>query len=190
MYTIPFNQTTFRPLSIPGNATADKPVELELSQVGGQDLIKLKGLVYATSVLAHAHSWQKEMSAAAMDAFQQSPTFFVRGIDSISNLSVPLALAKKAQIAPIVPEGVEPPETVAIKNGTQFAAVSPYVLALAFEVAMQIAKLSSDSEIDPRFFGQGSGSPSGRTTPSGSATRARQPRKPRGTAAGATKTVN
>lgn len=190
MYTIPFNQTTYRPESIPGNATADKPVEFSLSQVGGQDLIKLKGLVYATSVLAHAHTWQKEMSAAAMDAFQQSPTFFIRGIDGIANLTVPLALAKKAQIAPIVPDGVDEPESVAIKNGTQFAAISPYVLALAFEIAMQIAKLSSDSEIDPRFFGQGSGSRRANPIPSGSAPRAARPRKPRGTAASATKTVN
>ena len=190
MYQIPFNQTTYRPESIPGNATADKPVEFTLSQVGGQDLIKLKGLVYATSVLAHAHTWQKEMSAAAMDAFQQAPTFFVRGIDAITNLSVPLALARKAQIAPIVPEGVDAPETVPIKNGTQFAAISPYVLALAFEVAMQIAKLSSDSEIDPRFFGPGSGSPRGATTPSGSARRAARPRKPRATAASGPATVN
>ncbi len=185
MYQIPFNQATFRPLSIPGNATADKPVEFTLSQVGGQDLIKLKGLVYATSVLAHANAWQKEMSAAAMDAFQQAPTFFVRGIDGINNLTVPMALAKKAQIAPIVQEGAEPPETVAIKNGTQFAAVSPYVLALAFEVAMQIATLSSDSEIDPRFFGQGSGSPRANVIPSGTARGAKRPRKPRGTAASA-----
>ena len=190
MYTIPFNQETYRAQSIPGNATAEKPVEFVLSQVGGEDLVKLKGLVFASSVLAHVKSWQKEMSAGAIDAFQKAPSFFVSGIDEIRNLSVPFALAKKAGIAPDMKDGESAPDTVAIRAGGQFAAISPFVIVLALEVAMKLAEISQASEIDTRFFGRGSGSPAARTTPNGSARRAVKPRKPRGTAGSGPKTVN
>lgn len=190
MYTIPFNEETYQPKSIPGNETTDKPVTFTLSQVGGSDLVRLKGLIYGTSVLAHAHTWHKDVAAAAIDAFKEAPTFFIRGIDAIANLSVPYALAKKADILPANVDEANTPETVAVKNGTQFAAISPYVVALAFEVAMQLAKVSGSSEIDPRFFGSGSGSPASNATPSGSAGRAAKPRKSRGTAASARPTVN
>lgn len=190
MYTIPFHEETFTPTSIPGNDTADKPVTFTLSQIGGADLMRLRGLVYATAGFAHLNGWNKDIQANVLDAFREAPTFFVRGIDKVSGLSVPFALASKAGIAPDLKPGESAPGTVLIQTGTQFAAISPYVITLAFEVAMAIAKLSADAEIDPRFFGLGSGSRASNATRSGSAHRARRPRAPRGTAGNGPATVN
>lgn len=189
MYTIPFHETTYTPKSIPGNETADKPVTFTLSQVGGPDLMRLRGLVYATAGFAHLNGWNKDVQANVLDAFRESPTFFVRGIDAIANLSVPAALARKVGLSTEGKDG-DLLETVPIKNGVQFAAISGHVIPLAFEIAMQIATLSSDAEIDTRFFGLASGSKGSRTTPSGSARPVRQPRKSAATAAGATPKAN
>ncbi len=190
MYQIPFNQTTFRPKSIPGNDTADKPVEFTLSQIGGADLMRLRGLIYATTGFAHLRLWNKDVNANVIDAFREAPTFFARGIDAIANLSVPYAMALKSGFAPDVKHGDEPPESVAVKTGQQFAAVSGHVIPLSFEVAMEIARLSTESEIDTRFFDLVSGSPGSKASPSGTAHRAPKPRKRGGTAGGGPAAVN
>ncbi len=189
---VPFNQETYRPKSIRGNATADRPVEFDLSQVGGADLVRLKALMYALGAIAYVEQWTPDVQQNSVESFRNGPEVFVNGIDAIRNYYVPAALAKKAGVLlelPLGEDGKTPDgkKLVAIVDGAQFAKISGFQTVLALEVAMRIATISNEGDVDPRFFdssitSRGMPTPAGDSGRSGIARSARRKRGARATA--------
>lgn len=183
--TVPFNQETYRPKSILGNQTADKPVEFELSQVGGTDLVRLKTLMFALGGLGLTTDWTPAMQDSILSAFQNGPGVFVNGIDRIRGLKIPVAMAVKVGLFASKPDGVDEFE---ITRGDQFAKILGFQTVLGLEIAMELAKLSTEGEMDLRFFDSSTTSRGTPTTAAssgrrGGVTNARKRRAKRGTAA-------
>lgn len=187
-YLIPFHRVVYRPRALPGNLDAATPVEFELSAVGGADLVRLKTLVYALGALGLAQEWTPELQTNVLEAFRTGPSVFVHGIDRIRHYAAPLALAHKAGILASLPEGADPETPYPITTGEQFAKLAGYQVVLALEIALEIARLSDEADIDPRFFGSSTTSPATSAAPNGTARTARKRRSARATAAAAAPT--
>lgn len=184
---VPFHRDPFKPRSIPGNDTAEAPVVFDLSMVGGPDRVRLKGLLYAISGLASFHDWQPDIQAQVIDGFRQAPQIFAHGIDAIHGLTIATGLAKKIGLVETIPDGTSLDTPFPVTTGAQFAALAPYQIVLAMEVAVQISKLSDDGEVDPRFFPWPGTSSGNSASPRGTAPRAARRRAARATAAAASK---
>lgn len=160
-HVIPFSFETFKPISIKGNLEDPKPVEFELEAVGGSDRARLRAIILASEgMTAGSAAWTPEVQAAVVAAFDTGAAAFRAGVRSVRNLSATAAHAVRVGILP--PDAVrcpqypnakiEPDALVPILTGSEFAAVAGFFPLLAFEVAIAIARLSGQSEIDPRFF--------------------------------------
>lgn len=186
-YRIPFHRVAYRPESLPGNVDSDAPVEFDLSPVGGGELAKAKTLVTALGTLGLVDAgWTAQHERTVVEGLKSAPDLFKAGIDAIRGLSVPAAMAVKVGLLPKVPDGLTPDSDVPVTTGEQFVRLVPYQTALALELVMRLVKLSTDADIDPRFFGSPTTSPATRANGSGSAPPAPRPRGRRATAAGAT----
>lgn len=182
-HQVPFNEDTYRPLAIKGNADSDRPVEFDLSQVGDTDQARVKSLITAFDELNFSKQWNADIQKRVVACLREGRQVFVNGIDAIRNLTVPYKLAVKAGLAA---PGDERKAPVAITNGHEFAAIAAYQQVLAIEIAMQIGKLCKEGDIDPRFFGLPAGLSTTPTNPNGSAPPVPKGRGKRATAVNAT----
>jgi hypothetical protein len=148
-YEIPFHRETFRPICIPDNQDSPAPVEFEISAVGGPGRARLKSIIVATSGLAQDREWSEAVQQSVIASFEHGAPVFAEAVEAIRNLTVPGALAQKVGL---IPAGTPPPPSVPITSGAQFARVCGYFPLLAFEVALAIARLCAQAEVDPRFF--------------------------------------
>ena len=152
--TIPFSQETFVPICIKDNDVDPAPVEFDLSAVGGANRARLRSILVASEALDASGRWTPEIQESSIAAFRTGAGVFVDGIDAIRNLYVPAVLAKRLGLIAELPK-VQDGETVPavpVVNGREFSLVCGYWPILTFEVAMAIARLSGQAEIDPRFF--------------------------------------
>lgn len=186
-YRIPFHRVAYRPETIPGNTESDTPVEVDLSPVGGVELAKAKTLVTALGTLGLVDAgWSGAHERTVVEGLKSAPDLFKQGIDAIRGLSVPAAMAVKVGLLPKVPDGLTPDSDVPVTTGEQFVRLVPYQTALALELVMRLVKLSTEADIDPRFFASPTTSPATRANGSGSAPPAAPRRGRRATAGGAT----
>lgn len=203
-HQIPYHRDTFRPLSdlVPGNETSDNPVEFDLAPAGGGDLARLKSVVFATTGLVQDGSWTPEVQEAVIRAFETGAPAFVNTVESIRGLTIPAALALRVGIIQELPKHVPPgkaqvepnPEApIPVVSGLGFAKICGFVPLMAFHVAMKLVALSGKAEaIDPRFFGQpsGSGGPGTAEATNTTAGSVRRRSRRRGTAAGPAPVAN
>lgn len=187
--TIPFHRETFRPICIQGNDTADNPVEFKISAVGGQGRARIKSILVASEGMLGDAGWSPAVQEAVIKAFETGAPAFAEGVQEVRGLTVPAALAQKVGLlAPgKLPQGLDEASQVPILTGSEFAAISGYWPVLAFEVAMAIARVSGQAEIDPRFFAWLSTSLGMQPTARGTANNARQRRERSGTAGSRTR---
>lgn len=148
---IPFNEETYRPKSLLGNDTADNPVEFELSQVGGPDLVRLKQILFALGAVGMVVEFTPELSRNCCEALTAAPGLFARGVDAIRNFTVPAAMAVKAGVLKEL-GSLDRKAPVPITTGADFARIAGYQTVLALEIALRISAISEEGEIDPRFF--------------------------------------
>jgi hypothetical protein len=189
-YHLPFKGDTFRPLNdvIPGNETDPNPVEFDIVPAEGPDLARLKSIIFADLGLIQDGNWDPSTQESVIRAFETGAPVFIRTVEAIRGLTIPKRLARKVGIVPPLADGQvdpDPQEPVPVLNGLAFTKVCGYMAALALHVAFKITSLSASLEIDPRFFGQPSGSP-GPAKPRrtrGSAKRARNTSAGKGTVA-------
>lgn len=190
-YTVPFHEDEYTPHSIPGNRDAATPVRFWLSAAGGPDLARLKSILYASGGLASETDWSGTLQRDVAAAFVHGAELFENTVDKIEGLTVPASLALKAGILQADP--TKPPidreAKIPIVTGRQFSRVCGWLTVLAFEIALQIAKLSREVDADTRFFGSSTTSPKTPTPASGSAPGAAKRRGPRGIAASGTPTA-
>lgn len=151
-HQIPFNEETYRPKSIKGNVDADKPVEFDLSQVGGADLVRLKQIIFAFAAVGMVDDYTPEVSRNVCEALNAGPGVFIHGIDAIRHFTIPAALAVKAGVLKELGE-LDRKAAVPITTGADFARIVGYQMVLGLELAMEIGRISDEGEMDPRFFG-------------------------------------
>ena len=201
-HQIPYATDTFRPVSdlIPGNETANNPVEFDLVPAEGSDLARLKSVMFAAAGLVNTSTWTPEMQEAVIRAFETGAPAFVNKVEAVRGLTVPARLAKRVgiiqELPTHVPEGTtapvpNPKAPVPVLHGLSFSKVCGFVPAMALHVAMKIVDLSAQAEaIDPRFFGQpsGSGGPGTAGQTNGTADNARRRPRRRRTAGGPART--
>lgn len=197
-HQIPYHTDTFRPVSdvIPGNETADNPVEFDLVPAEGPDLARLKSVVFAAAGLTQESSWTPDVQEAVIKAFETGAMAFVNTVEAIRGLTIPAAMAKRVgiitELPTHVPEGTtapvpNPKAPIPVLHGLSFSKICGFVPLMAFHVAMRLVDLSNKAEaIDPRFFGQPSGSGGQRTAgqTNGTAGNARRRSRRRETAGG------
>jgi hypothetical protein len=171
-HTIPFTEETFKPLCVKGNDTAENPVEFELCAVGGAAKARLKSMIIATSGLADLGEWSEAVQRSVIAAFETGAGVFAEGVTAVRGLKVPAALALKIGLIAEIPKGLDRKSEVAVLTGLEFSRVCGYWPILSFEVAMAIARISGQADIDPRFFGWLSTSLVKPATPGGTAARA------------------
>lgn len=186
-FEIPFHQETFTPLCIKDNLIAERPVTFEISSVGGPGRARLKSMIKATMGLEDdgKGTWTEENQDSVIACFKGGNVVFTEGVTRITQLTVPAKLARKVGLKPARDET----EAVAITTGEEFSLVCDYMPILAFEVAMAIAKVSEQGEIDPRFFGWFFTLPGMPVMPPGTAVRARKRRERSATAGSRTSTA-
>jgi len=199
-FHIPYTGKTFTPGSttIQGNETDPNPVQFDIVPAWGADQARVKSIVFATLGLVQTSDWTPSVQQGVIAAFETGAPVFVDTVKAIRNLSVPAALALRAGLIAKLPTkvreaggGIEPdPDApVPIETGRDFSRICghPNILALAYQVACEIAAIGdkASQEVDPRFFGQPSGSNgkgTGQKAKGSNAKTARQPRSGRGTA--------
>jgi len=184
MYQIPFHRDNdFTPqFSIPGNATSDTPVSMELFMAAGADQARVKSLLAASAGLTTGlERWTPAMQQNVVAALHNGCDLFVATVGTIRNLTAPALLCRRVQLQ--VPEKAADDDPIPIDTGVKFSRVAPYLPLVALEVAFEISKLTNKSHIDSRFFGSPSGSPASTKRPSGSARGARKPNAAAATAA-------
>lgn len=163
--------TTFRPsnATLPGNESSDNPLEFDLVPAWGGDVARIKSIVYATTGLVQGGDWSPEIQAAVIAAFDSGAPAFINTITAIRGLTVPAVMALRSGQIPELPVAVDPADgqtranhdaPIAVTNGVQFSRLAGALMTLALLVAMEIGKLTDKAErdLDPRFFGQPSGS--------------------------------
>jgi hypothetical protein len=193
-HSVPFNQETYRPHTIPGNQDADRSVEFDLSQVGGADLVRLKTLMFALGGLGLTVNWTPELQESVAKAMQSGPKVFENGIDAIRNFTIPTKLALKLGLVAPATAPANLPD-FPITRGDQFAKVVGFQTVLGLEVAMELARISTEGDVDTRFFdssttSRGTPTTAGSSGRSGDVTTARKRRAKRATAARRTSTAS
>ena len=186
-YHVPFTEEEYVPHSITGNRDAAAPVRFWLSAPAGPDLARLKSIIFATGGLGQDAEWTEQLARDTAAAFVHGADVFVKTVDRIEGLTVPAAMAIKAgllQDDPKTPIRRDTP--IAIDTGAKFARVCGWLTLLAFEISLEVARLSREVDADPRFFGSPTTSPKTATATSGSAPSAAKRRGPRGIAASVT----
>lgn len=170
MHQIPYHRDTFRPVNdlLPGNETSDNPVEFELVPAAGSDLARIKSVIYATLGLVQGDAWTPDVQEGVIRAFETGAAAFANTVEAVRGLTIPAALAKRVGIIQELPNHVLPGSSTPVPNpeapipvvsGLAFSKICGFVPAMALHVAMKVAELSGKTEaIDPRFFGQPSGS--------------------------------
>lgn len=186
-FEVPYSTDTFRPVIddiVPGNATADDPLEFDIAPAWGGDLARLKSVVFATVGLAQDGDWSPATQAAVIKAFETGAVAFVNTITAIRGLRIPAAMAIRAGILVGTPPG-GPGAKVQVTTGEQFSRICGALTGTALHVATAIIKLSGKNEVDPRLFVQPSGSGGQGTQPARTSTAgsARSKSRRRGTAA-------
>lgn len=183
-HTIPFFREPFTPKTIQGNAESDVPVVFFLSSAGGPDLARIKSILYASINLTHEANWTPEVARNVASAFASGSDLFVSTVEKIQGLTVPAALARKVGLD--VDAKAKDDTEIPVTTGTAFARVARYSPLLAFEVAMEISRITKDEQIDPRLFPSLTTSPETPAGTSGNAPSVRNARARRGTADGPT----
>jgi hypothetical protein len=186
---IPFSKETFRPLCVKGNAKAEAPTEFDICAVGGANRARLKSIIIASSGLAQGGDWSPSVQDAVIKAFETGGGVFSAGVTSIRGLTAPAALFVTVGLLAELPKGVTPEAQIPITNGIEFAQLCGYWPILAFEVALAIARISGQAEIDPRFFVWLSTSLGMPEIPAGIAAPVERTRGRKGTAASKTSTA-
>lgn len=189
-----FGTETFRPLCLPGNSKAEergeKPTEFDLVAVGGASRARLKSLLIATSGLAATGNWTPEVQDAVIRAFETGPAVFAEGVTRIRELTAPAALCLKVGLLRELPAGLHPDSQVPITTGFEFAQIAGHWPILAYEIALAIARISDQADIDPRFFDWLSTSLGLPGTALGTVGRVESGRKRSGTAGKSTRTAS
>lgn len=147
-----FGTETFRPICIRGNSKAELPVEFDLSSVGGASRARLKSIIIATSGLAQVGEWSPEVQDAVIKAFETGAAVFADGVTAIRRMTAPAALCVRVGLLRELPKDMDPQTQIPIANGYEFSLVCGYWPILAYEVALALARVSGQAEIDPRFF--------------------------------------
>lgn len=166
---IPYTGDTFRPSSkiLPGNDTAEVPLEFDLVPPWGPDLARVKSLIYATLGLIDAADWRPEVQAAVTRAFDTGAPVFANTITAIRGLTVPAAMAVRAGLLTDLPQTIvdgqarpDHAKPIPITTGQAFSRICGALPALSFQVASELSKLAEQAEraMDPRFFEPPSGS--------------------------------
>lgn len=184
-YQIPFNEENYKPKTIEGNNDPDNPtpIEFSLSAVGSASLVRLKGLLYGSTVLTHNMEPDGRTLNAAAEGLASAGPAFVEGVDGIrGGLMVPDKLARRVGIRTDKDKSTGPCE---VSTGGQFARVAPYMPELAMEIGFKLATLSdtTGAGADARLFDSPTTSPATQTRPSGTVRAARRT-KGRGVTAG------
>lgn len=177
-----YGTETFRPLCILGNKDADKPTEFDICAVGGPSRARLKSIIVATSGLIQKGEWSPDVQAAVISGFQTGAPLFVEAVSAIRELTAPAALCVKVGLMRELPKGMDPNSQVPITTGVEFAALAGHWPVLAYELAMAIARVSNQADIDPRFFDWLLSSVGTPTSPRGIAAPVERTRKSTGTA--------
>lgn len=166
-YHVPYARETFRPVNdmLPGNETADNPVEFDIVPAWGADLARIKSIVFASAGLVNEFDWSPETQRAVIAAFESGAPAFQNTITAIRGLSIPAIMAVRAGLLPELPlkaDGTnmvpDPEAPYQVTTGIAFMRIVGALPAMGLHVASKIAKLSDQAEQDPRFFGQPSGS--------------------------------
>jgi len=164
---VPFYKETF--VSKLGERSEDGPAEFELSMVFGEDLVRLKSMIFAIMATANTTGdrWTPALQESATGAFRSGPRVFVNGVKNVHNLTAPAAVCRAVGLK--VPDRTPDDEEIPIRTGAEFALIAPCIPTLAFEVALEINSLTIKAAIDPRFTERPSGSPSKPAATSGTA---------------------
>jgi hypothetical protein len=149
---IPFSRETYRPLCIKGNATSESPTEFDLQAVGGASRARLKSIIIATSGLEHQGDWSPAVQEAVIKAFETGASVFAEGVTKIRGLTAPAALFQRVGLVVDLPKGLDPESQIPVTNGVEYSALCGYWPILSFELAMALARVSKQAEIDSRFF--------------------------------------
>jgi hypothetical protein len=192
-YHVPFHEQDYVPKSIKGNAESQTPVRFYLSAAGGPDLARVKSIIHATRALALERTWSPQVQESVTAAFKHGADVFVKTVDRIDNLTVPMALALKAGLVALPAKGapaLDRAAPFAIDTGDKFSKICGWLSILAFEVAMQIGIMSDEANPDPRFFGSSTTSRGTSASGSGSARAARKRRAGRETVDSKAPTAN
>lgn len=152
-HTIPFAEKTIRPLCVKGNEGAESPVEFDICAVGGAAKARLRSMILATSGLAEMGEWTDAVQKQVIASFENGAGVFIEGITEIRGLKVAAALALRVGILSEIPKGLDRKSDIPISTGFHFSKICGFWPILSFEIAMAIAEISGQAEIDPRFFG-------------------------------------
>jgi len=150
--SIPFTTETFRPLCIKGNDTTDAPTEFDLCAVGGPGRARLKSIIVATHGLAEGGAWTPDVQESVIKAFETGAAVFAEGVTAVRNLTAPAVLCKKRGLIADIPPGLDPTSQIPIKTGFEYSMICGFWPVLSYELALAVARISAQSEIDPRFF--------------------------------------
>lgn len=159
-YQIPYHKHLFKlpDVVLPGNSTADNPVEFDLAPAWGADWARIRSIITATIGLSQDGGWSPEMQQMVISAFETGGQAFTNTVEAIRGLTVPMAMALRAGILDALPKGSSLDTPVPVTNGFHFTRICGAVPVIALTVASEVAKLSQKQEVDPRLFVQPSGS--------------------------------
>lgn len=147
----------FRPINdiVPGNQESSDPVEFDLLPAWGGDKARIKSLMFGVLGIL-GDSWTDEMQQSVIAALDKGASeVFVRTVAAVRGLTIPAIMALRAGI---LTKADDPDAKVAIRTGSDFSKIAQAIPGMAFHVAMEINKISDETQQDPRFFGQPSGS--------------------------------
>lgn len=158
-----YETKTIRPV-----AGQDGPdaVEVDIAPAWGADIARIKSVMVSCLGLT-GEDWSPEAQAAVIASFDTSAKAFESTILAIRHFTVPAAMALRAGLlAPdrvptrIVNGSVQPDlqAPVAVSDGKAYAKVAGAFLGISLSIAMEIATLSAEVQVDERFFAQPSGS--------------------------------
>lgn len=194
-YTVPYASDTVRISNdvLPGNRTADDPVEFDIVPAWGADLARIKSILVACSGLGD-NTWQPELQSMVIAGFDTGAAAFVNVVTAVRGLKIPMAMAVRAGIVPAMPpEPAKATDLVPITTGEQYGRVAGHtsLMAMTIEVAIRISQLSKHQQVDPRLFVQPSGSGGAATgsAMTSTAVSARRTSRRRATAAGSARVV-
>lgn len=143
-----FDSETFRPLCVKD----DQKPEFDIVAVGGSARARLKSIVLATSGLAQSREWSPDVQDAVIKAFETGAPVFAEGVTAIRYLTAPAKMLKHVGMIREYAPGIEDTTEIPVTRGYEFSMLCGFWPVLAYEIAMAIAKVSKQADIDPRFF--------------------------------------